>query len=155
MFESVNSYPTRTLDRLRWVLRAGSLDRQLALGVPSGWSRSLTVRAYHVTDMEYRRAVAQNWERLLDACRQPVAGHISRAPLCRDRILSAQADIDGMVAALSEPGRESAAGVAMASLLLRDGSGPLYNRHCTMDLPGELRDITRHLQGSAVTQGWR
>jgi hypothetical protein len=50
-----------------------------------------------------------------------------------------------MLAALSASGPVPARGVAMARLLLSDGAGPLYNRHCAADLHEILREVTAQL----------
>jgi hypothetical protein len=34
----------------------------------------------------------------------------------------------------------------MAGLLLSDGTGPLYNRNCPVNLPAALRVVTTHLE---------
>jgi hypothetical protein len=65
--------------------------------------------------------------------------------------LATEAEILDMVGALSEAGLESAAGVAAASMLLRDGTGPLYNRRCKTDLAKAIKDATRHIRNPAPT----
>jgi hypothetical protein len=135
-------------------LRSSSLDRQLASGVPPGWSRSLATRARFITSPERCRTLAEDWEHLLRACRRPAGVRTSRVPLCRDRILVAEAEIRDMLAALSEARLESAAGVAMASLLLGDGTGPLYDPRCTTDLAAAIQDVTGHIQNSVRVTKW-
>ncbi len=39
----------------------------------------------------------------------------------------------------------TARGAAMARVLLVDGTGPLYNRHCPLDLGAEVREATRQM----------
>jgi len=133
-------------NRILSFLRSSHLDRQLASGVPPGWSRSLATRARSITTTERCRTLAEDWEHLLDACRRPAAVLTSRLPLCRDRILGTEAEIRDMLAALSEARLQSAAGVAKASLLLRDGTGPLYNQRCTTDLGAAIQNATRHIR---------
>jgi hypothetical protein len=36
-------------------------------------------------------------------------------------------------------------GAAMASSLLSDGTGPLHDRHCVVDLGGAVREATRQM----------
>jgi hypothetical protein len=50
-----------------------------------------------------------------------------------------------MLDALSSCRPVSARGVAMAGLLLSDGTGPLYNRNCPVRLTAALREVTIHL----------
>ncbi len=66
-------------------------------------------------------------------------------PLCRDRIASAEPAVHAMLAALVAPLPVSAQGVAMASLLLSDGAGPLYNRRSSVDLVAAVHDVTAGL----------
>jgi hypothetical protein len=132
---------TRAGDRLLGQLRSHSLDRQLAAGAPPGWSRSLAARAHRITSTDRLGRLAANWEHLLQVARGPAAVGRTRVPLCRHRILASEAEIVEMVDALSEARLESAAGVATAALLLRDGTGPLYNRRCQTDLTRALRGV--------------
>jgi hypothetical protein len=141
-----NNPADRRWDRTLARLRATSLDRQLASGTPPGWNRPLAARARYITGTERGQTLVTDWKHLLDACTQPRAARTLRTPLCRDRILAAEADIHDMLAAISEARLESAAGVAMASLLLRDGTGPLYNRHCPTDLTAAIRNATTHIR---------
>ena len=137
--------------RLLSRLRSSDLDRQLAAGAPTGWSRSLATRARLITSTERLRGLAENWDHLLQVARRPAVIGTNRAPLCRDRILATEAEIREMVDALSEARPESAAGVATASLMLRDGAGPLYNRHCQTDLAEAVQGATRLIRNPALT----
>jgi hypothetical protein len=147
----LNSFETRLNSRLLSRLRRRDLDRQLAAGTPPGWSRPLAARARHITSTERLRRLAENWEHLLQVSRRPAALLTSHAPLCRDRILASEAEIREMVDALSGARLESAAGVATASVLLRDGTGPLYNRQCETDLTAAIQDVTRRLRNPAAS----
>jgi hypothetical protein len=123
------------------LLLGDGLDRELAAGAPPGWSWPLEARARYITAAVPRRRLALGWERLLLVARRPSSCPTIRPPLCRDRILAAEPGILEMSRALSHAGIEAAAGVAAASLLLRDGAGPLYNRHSTTDLDDAVRQI--------------
>jgi|HubBroStandDraft_1064217.scaffolds.fasta_scaffold13027_2 hypothetical protein len=137
--------------RILSLLRSSYLDRQLASGAPLGWSPSLATRARRITSTQRIRRLAENWERLLQVAHRPAGIRTPRVPLCRDRILAAEAEILELVVALSEARFESAAGVATASMLLRDGTGPLYNRRCKTDLAWAIQDVTRHLRKPPTT----
>jgi hypothetical protein len=126
---------------LRWLTRlfAVPLDRRLASGDAPESSRLLASRASRLASPAERAALARNWDHLLQrACRRP-AGRTSRAPLCGGRIMAAEGDIRAMMSALSAPVPMPARGVAMASCLLGDGNGPLYNWHSRTDLVAVLR----------------
>jgi hypothetical protein len=100
-----------------------------------------------------RLKLARAWENLLlsaDVTRRP---NNPRLPLRRARILAAEPDIRRMTAALRAPLPAPARGVAMASVLLMDGAGPLYNARGQVDLGTAVRAATRFLDPSAVGSG--
>jgi hypothetical protein len=96
-----------------------------------------------------RQAVARNWEHLLTVVRCPSGRSVGRLPLCRDRIVEAEPVVRAMVVALVAPLPVPARGVAMASALLSDGAGPLYNVESPSDLVTALRQATQQLDASA------
>ncbi len=138
---------------IRWLahLRASSLDRQLASGLAPESSRTMAARAEMLVSRPRRKSLAENWRKLSERAVGRPAIPTGGAPLCRDRIIDADRHIREMVRALSTPLPVPAQGVAMASCLLADGAGPLYNRKCAMDLSDaldrvvELLDPTRAL----------
>ena len=79
---------------------------------------------------------------MLDEAGRAPRARNPHAPLCRDRIIDAAGDVRVMLDALSSGLGVSARGVAMAGLLLSDGTGPLYNRNSMVDLPAALREVT-------------
>ncbi len=123
--------------RLRLLARVfgPSMDRQLAAGVPPESRRLLAARAEKLVAPVFRASLARNWHDLLERAHTPQVGRIPRIAPCRDRILAAEADIRSMLDVLAAPRPSSARGVAMVSLLLSDGAGPLYNRVSTTGLP--------------------
>jgi hypothetical protein len=70
-----------------------------------------------------------------------------RTPLDRNRIISCEPEIQAMVNALLTPLPTPARGAAMASWLLADGTGPLYNRR-SGDLGIALAEAIAHLDAS-------
>jgi hypothetical protein len=137
--------PCRWWDRAVARLRAPTLDRRLASGFEPEANRLMATRAHALVTPGRRRALAANWEHLLDVARRPALRHNGRVPLCRDRIAEADSEVRSMVAALVTPWPVSARGVAMASRLLSDGAGPLYNRRSPTDLVAAVRDVTAEL----------
>jgi hypothetical protein len=143
--------PANVWIRLSAHLRASSLDRQLASGLAPESSRTMAARAEMLVSRPRRQSLAENWRDLSERAAGKPAVLTGCAPLCRDRIIGADSHIREMVRALSTPLPVPAQGVAMASWLLTDGAGPLYNRKCAMDLSGalgrvvELLDPTRAL----------
>ena len=70
--------------------------------------------------------------------------------LCnREFIIACESDIREMQNALLAPLPSPARGTAMASWLLRDGTGPIYNRRLSGDLGITLRETIAQL-GPAV-----
>src|SRR3984957_13436118 len=134
----------------RWLTRAyaPSLDSQLAAGGPAAGSRLLAARAQEITSPAGRTELVRGWGHVLRRARQPAVRHNPRAPLCRDRITAAEGDVRTMLAVLACPLPISARGAAMASVLLGDGTGPLYNPRCARDLAAAARDATRAMKAS-------
>jgi len=135
----------RVWDRVRDRLLGASLDRQLAAGRSPESNRRLATRAQTLVSPAARQRLAQHWEHLLEAIRQPPVRCRHRVPLCSERIAEAEADVRAMIAALTAHLPTPARGVAMASLLLSDGAGPLSNRHRGTDLRAALREVTEQL----------
>jgi hypothetical protein len=128
---------------------AFSLDRRLASGAQPEYGRLMAIRANSLVSATNRAALAQNWNHLVERSSEAPAARSSRVPLCRDRIMAAVGDIRAMIEALSTPDPTSARGVALASWLLSDANGPLYNPHCTTDLGAALRMATAELDPAA------
>src|SRR6516164_7896208 len=62
--------PCRAADRLLARVFGASLDRQLAAGRPPEKSPLLAARAQDIVRLSRRRAVARDWEHLLEAARR-------------------------------------------------------------------------------------
>jgi len=145
--------PNQTWLRLLARMFAPSLDRQLASGCAPESNRLLATRAQRLVSSSMRRALAHNWLDLMNVVRRPPVVRSPHTPICRDRIIAAEDDIRAMLEALSTALPTPARGVAMASWLLRDGAGPLYNRHCAVDLGTEVREATVQLDPSVSLAG--
>jgi hypothetical protein len=122
-----------------------SLDRQLASGRSPEDNHLLAARADWLVAPAQRQALADNWGRLVARAHRPQSGRTSRAPLCRERVVAAEADVHDLRCALLTPLPVPVRGVAAADQLLRDGAGPLYRRACAADLHVELRAATAQL----------
>jgi hypothetical protein len=128
---------------------AASLDRRLAAGQPAESTRLLATRAQKLVAPEDRRALASNWEHLMDLTRTQPARLVRRVPVCRDRIAAAEPSVREMIVALVAPRPVPARGVATVSLLLSDGTGPFYNRRSPSDLVSAIREATLRLDPAA------
>jgi hypothetical protein len=142
--------PNHPWTRLNSRLRAASLDSQLANGTPAEASQLLASRAQQLVAPSARQGLARDWARLADVARRPPSGRTARASLCRRRIARAEPELHEMVALLVSQLPTPARGIAMASVLLRDGSGPLFNRRCDRDLSTTLRDVISALDPLAA-----
>ena len=117
-------------------------DRVLARMFGASLDRLLAARAQHIVSLPRRRELARDWEHLLDLARRAPAPAV---PLCRDRIAAAESSIRELVACLRVPLPVPAQGVAAASVLLTDASGPLYHRPSRAGLDGLLREAIAQL----------
>ncbi len=126
-------------------LLACSLDRRLAHGDPPESSRLLAVRAHLLVSPATCRALIQNWQGLLLQASTPTVMRDPRIPFNRDRVIACEPDIEEMLGALSAPLPIPARGVAMASWLLTDGTGPLYDRRRSDGLAAVLRETIAQL----------
>lgn len=108
-------------------LDAARLDADLASGVPPETSPLHAARASRLVTPRIRQASAANWEHLLLISREPRRGLSGRVPICRERVQHAEPEIRELITALRAPGPVPARGVAIATNLLTDGRGPIYN----------------------------
>jgi hypothetical protein len=130
----------------RW--RGFALDARLAAGSSPDGEHLLAVRALVLVRPTTRERLARNWEHVLEVARaRPSSAHL-RAPLCRDRILAAEPEIQRLVLGLRAGLPVPARGVAMASHLLTDGAGPLHNRRSPVDLRAALEAAAQHMDPS-------
>jgi hypothetical protein len=119
------------------VLLGGSLDQQLAQGHAPESSRLLAARAEYLVATRVRRALSDDWDRVLEQARTTSPARRA-ARLCREKILAAEPEVHEMLRALVAPLPVPARGVATVSCLLSDGAGPLYNRNCPVALTHAL-----------------
>jgi len=137
----------------RWVhvaarLLASDLDRQLAEGSTPESHRLLAARAHVLVSPVMRRELVDSWENLLVQARRSPVMRDPRAPFNRQAITACESDIQEMLKALLTPRPVPARGTAMASWLLRDGAGPVYDRRCSADLGLALRETITQLDAS-------
>jgi hypothetical protein len=135
----------RPWDRFLARVRAPSLDRRLTAGSPPGSSWPLAIRARRILLPAGRRELARDWNHVLDLSRRPPVPRTPRGPLLRSRIAAAEGDVREMLAVLTGAQPITARGAAMASVLLRDGTGPLHNRRSPLDLGAAVREATRQM----------
>jgi len=139
----------RACARILARLLASSLDRQLAQGRAPESSFLLASRAQVLVSPVMRFALAQSWNNILVQSRTRPAVRNPRVPLNRAGIMAHESDICEMVNALTDPAPTPARGMAMASTLLSDGTGPLYDGRRSTALGVALREAILQLDPSA------
>jgi hypothetical protein len=134
------------MDTLLARVRAGSLDAQLASGRLPEQTRLLAVRAAMLVTPQSRKTLAAWWGEVVRRANLPQSPLTPSVPVAGGRILVAEGAIRDLVDALHSPQPVAARGVAEAGLLLRDGTGPVYNARSSMDLATAVRVAFRHLE---------
>ena len=87
---------------------------------------------------------------LVLASRPPVP-RTPLAPLCRGRIAAAEGDVRELLATLTGALPVAVRGVAMARVLLSDGTGPLHSYRSPLDLRAAVREATRQMSPLPAT----
>jgi hypothetical protein len=77
------------------------------------------------------------------------AGGLLQAPVCRDRVRDSAEELGDLIRRLLGGGPVAVRGVALASVLLSDGSGPLYRRSSAGDVRARVREAVDALDPSA------
>jgi hypothetical protein len=116
--------PLRT--RIRTRLYRHKLDRDLAFRADPNTDPLRRERARDLVGEKTRGRIAASLERLLAEADSPPGPLSSRVPIARLAIRDSRYDLETIVERLKAPAYISPQGVAMVSLLLGDGSGPLY-----------------------------
>jgi hypothetical protein len=145
---------SRLWARLAARVLAPTLDLRLADGHAPESGVLLAVRAQALVSPGPRRRDARLWgELVLRASRPPVL-RSPHTPLNRDAVTGCAGRLAEVRGRLDAPGPVSARGVAMANRLLRDGTGPLYDRRAsTSRLDAALEEILAALDAEAAGQG--
>jgi hypothetical protein len=121
--------------RLRVGLSRFRLDCELAAGQPAGASKARALRAMQLTDLSTRRKVARSLRHTVADARRPnPPGFSSAVPMRRDAVRSCGEAMLGLADRLEQEPPMSASAVARVLVLLRDGTGPLYNAGCRQSL---------------------
>lgn len=107
-------------------LRAPELDRELARGVPSALRPELTLRAELLTSPRERGRLAWAIEAVVDRADTPLRRFRSRVPVRSADVRDSRIVLLNLAARLDSDHPVDVQGVALASLLLRDGASPLY-----------------------------
>ena len=133
--------------------RAARLDRDLASGMSPEASPALAARAIRLTSTGFRRDLATSLQRILAAAGEPsavprspaAAARPPRIPLSLEQVRRSAPLLAALASRLAEPGPVPVQGVAMVSLLLADGTSPLYHEACRDDLGAIIERATHAL----------
>ena len=128
--------PTGRAERVRARASGASLDATLAVGVPPEASRLLATRARDIVTLPRRQALARDWEHLLRVARGGKPGQVRR--IRASQIAAAGPVISELAERLATPLPVGARGVAMATVLLTNATGPVYNGRSRETLAGAL-----------------
>jgi hypothetical protein len=126
-------------DRLLARAFGASLDRELAAGRAPEASRRLAARAQDIVALRRRRAVAGDWDRLLAVATRARGRRKPTRRIREDLIVAAGPAIRELTRLLNAPLPVAARGVAMASVLLTDGTGPVYRRGAEVSLDDAIQ----------------
>ncbi|HLY36211.1 MAG TPA: hypothetical protein VKU35_05835 [Candidatus Limnocylindria bacterium] len=118
----------RLRDRLSARFQTWRLDGLLARGASPDSTPALSLRARTLVGQRTRVEVARALRRVQRDARRGHGPLDPTIPICRARVLECQEQVDELVERLTQPGPVQARGVALARLLVVDGSGPLYAR---------------------------
>jgi hypothetical protein len=113
------------------------LDTQLAAGENPSSSPELTRRAERLSGARVQRRLADSLDRVVDEAGAPPHEPGAAARVERAEVLSAARDLRRFAAALRAGPADPVRAAATASLLLTDGTGPVFAPHP----PGTLREI--------------
>jgi hypothetical protein len=118
--------PTTIRIRIWTRLHRGRLDRELVSGADPNLDPLRQERARQLVGEEWRRRCAASLERLLAEADSPARPFTSKVPIARAAIRDSRWSLDTVVERLRAPAYLSPQGVAMVTVLLADGAGPLY-----------------------------
>jgi hypothetical protein len=134
----------RAWDRFRARALTVSLDRELAAGCPPGFSPALAIRAREIVSSAGRGELARRWANVLDFASRGPYPRSPRALRC-GAVVAAAAELQEMISVLSGGLPIDARGAAMASRILTDGTGPLYNPRSDVQLGTAVRAAVRQM----------
>jgi hypothetical protein len=137
--------PSRVTERLLARMLGASLDRQLAAGRPPESSSLLAARAQHIVAIRSRQQLARNWENLVRKAQRARGTYHPALPITSDRIIIAEPAVRELVRRTTAPLPVAARGVAMATVLLTDALGPVYNRRSRVTLAAALEAAVAQL----------
>jgi hypothetical protein len=112
--------------RVRW--NAAQLDAALADGADPGASKSLALRARQLADPRHRARIARSVDRVLELTEREGALQlpVTRLPFRPDRVEQSRSRLMELAGRLEAADSPPVKGLAMANLLVEDGTAALY-----------------------------
>jgi hypothetical protein len=101
-----------------------------------------------------RRKLVDDWQRVVELARYAPPTHCPHVPVCRRGVAAAQPELNEMLSFLLAPRPTAVRGMAMVRVLLSNGAGPLFNRHCPTELRVAVRQATASLDPSVALAAW-
>ncbi len=145
--------PSRLTDRVLARILGASLDRQLAAGRTPESTPLLAARAQHIVAIARRRRLACNWENLLRVAQGAHGSYNGALAIRRDRVVAAEPAVRELVHRMTAPLPVAARGIAMATELLTDGLGPVYNPRSQVSLAAALETAIAQLDPALPLMG--
>jgi hypothetical protein len=133
-------------------IRPTPLDRRLAAGEVETSDRLLAARAHMIVGRRGRLLLADDWEHLLARARRPIVPRSPRLPVQAATLLAVEHHVRELIALIRKPAHVTPRGIALARLLLTDGTGPLYNSRRPADLVPALQAAATALTISGAHQ---
>lgn len=121
-------------DRVRAQLTARRLDRDLAMGFSPDADVLHALRARALVRPRQRRLMARCLARAVEEAEGTARYSPGAVPTARARVLAAVGELRRLAELLLAPAPLPARGLAMVSILVSDGSGPLYFDRSADDL---------------------
>ena len=132
--------------RMRVRVHRSRLDHELADGAQTVSSRELELRAQQLLSGLTRHHIAESLrEAVRDANSRPRHVISPAVPLARNSVRRCSRQLLGVADMLERQGAVEARGVARASELISNGSGPLYNNRPAQTLGSALEGIAQGL----------
>jgi hypothetical protein len=135
--DSLRLRRVRPWDRLTTRLRSAALDRELAAGASPDSSVALAMHAEHLHADGQRSLLARSLRRV-GAAPDTASARRLWAPLDREAVRRARAELEALAARLTSSEPLDVRGVARVRTLLSDGAGPLYRESDPARLRREL-----------------
>jgi hypothetical protein len=121
--------PAPLLTRLKVATHHLELDARLAAGENPDGSPELARRAYDLQSRRVRQRLSDGLEVAVVEAVAPPYDHGAAVPVQRDEVLAAEHDLLRLARALRSEPAPPVRGIAAVSLLLTDGTGPLFAPH--------------------------